>query len=85
SLIKTLGFILAAMGLGSILSFYLTKAGITLPGYIGAMIMAAVIRNFGDLTKSYEINGNALEIISEISLSVYLTMAINGLKLWELI
>ncbi|CQR71825.1 Sodium/glutamate symport carrier protein [Sporomusa ovata DSM 2662] len=85
SLIKTLGFILAAMGLGSILSFYLTKAGITLPGYIGAMIMAAVIRNFGDLTKSYEINGNALEIISEISLAVYLTMAINGLKLWELI
>ncbi|WP_094606034.1 Sodium/glutamate symporter [Sporomusa silvacetica DSM 10669] len=85
NLIKTLGFILAAMGLGSILSFYLTKAGITLPGYIGAMIMAAVIRNFGDLTKSYEINGNALEIISDISLAVYLTMAINGLKLWELI
>ncbi|TWH47311.1 sodium/glutamate symporter [Sporomusa sp. KB1] len=85
SLIKTLGFVLAAMGLGSILSFYLTKAGITLPGYIGAMIMAAVIRNFGDLTKSYEINGNALEIISDISLAVYLTMAINGLKLWELI
>jgi len=85
SLIKTLGFILAAMGLGSILSFYLTKAGITLPGYIGAMIMAAIIRNFGDLTKSYEINGNALEVISDISLAVYLTMAINGLKLWELI
>lgn len=85
SLIKTLGFVLAAMGLGSILSFYLTKAGITLPGYIGAMIMAAVIRNFGDLTKSYEINGTALEVISDISLAVYLTMAINGLKLWELI
>lgn len=85
SLIKTLGFVLVAMGLGSIFSFYLTKAGITLPGYIGAMIVAAVIRNLADLTKTYEINGNALEVISEISLAVYLTMAINGLKLWELI
>ena len=85
TLIKTLGFVLVAMGLGSILSFYLTKAGITLPSYIGAMIAAAVIRNFGDLTNSYEINGKALEIISDISLAVYLTMAINGLKLWELV
>jgi len=85
NLIKTLGFVLAAMGLGSILSFYLTKAGITLPAYIGAMIVAGILRNFGDLTKRYEINGKALEIISDISLAVYLTMAINGLKLWELI
>ncbi len=85
SLIKTLAFVLVAMGLGSIFSFYLTKTGITLPGYIGAMIVAAIIRNISDLTKTYEINGSALEVISEISLAVYLTMAINGLKLWELI
>ena len=85
TLMKALGFILAAMGIGSIVSFYLNKAGITLPAYIGAMIVAAVIRNIGDVTKSYEINEGAVEIISDISLAVYLTMAINGLKLWELI
>lgn len=84
-LLKTLGFVLVAMGLGSILSFYLTKAGITLPSYIGAMLVAAAIRNFGDISKTYQINVGALEIISDISLAVYLTMAINGLKLWELI
>ncbi|SDF64234.1 sodium/glutamate symporter [Sporolituus thermophilus] len=85
TLMKALGFILAAMGIGSIVSFYLNKAGITLPAYIGAMIVAAVIRNIGDISKSYEINEGAVEIISDISLAVYLTMAINGLKLWELI
>lgn len=85
TLMQTLAFILAAMGLGSILSFYLTKAGITLPAYIGAMMIAALLRNVGDLTKSYEIHTGAVEIVSDISLAVYLTMAINGLKLWELI
>lgn len=84
-LMETLAFVLAAMGLGSILSFYLVKLGVTFPPYIGAMVVAALLRNFGDVTKKYEINGNALEIISEISLAIYLTMAINGLKLWELV
>lgn len=85
TLMQTLGWILLAMGLGSIISFYLTKSGVTLPAYIGAMIAAALVRNVGDFSKSYKINGRALEVISDISLAVYLTMAINGLKLWELI
>lgn len=85
TLMQTLGWVVLAMGLGSVISFYLTKAGVTLPAYIGAMIAAALIRNIGDFSKSYKINGSALEVISDISLAVYLTMAINGLKLWELI
>jgi glutamate:Na+ symporter, ESS family len=85
TLMKTLAFVLAAMGIGSILSFYLTKMGITLPAYIGAMIVAALLRNIGDVSERYEINAGAIEVISDVSLALYLTMAINGLKLWELI
>lgn len=85
NVMQTLGWIVFAMGVGSIISFYMTKAGITLPAYIGAMIAAAVIRNVGDFSKGYKIDGAALEVISDISLAVYLTMAINGLKLWELV
>lgn len=84
-LLATLAFVVVAMGLGGILSFYFTKEGITLPGYIGAMIMAAIVRNTGDITKAYKIDNAALGVISDISLAVYLTMAINGLRLWELI
>lgn len=84
-LLATLAFVAVAMGLGAILSFYFTKEGITLPGYIGAMIMAAIVRNTGDITKSYKIDNAALAVISDISLAIYLTMAINGLRLWELI
>lgn len=85
ALMETLAYILVAMGIGSVISFYLTKSGITLPPYIGAMIVAAVIRNVGDITKVYDIDADSINIISDISLAIYLTMAINSLKLWELI
>lgn len=84
ALMNTLAFVLTAMGLGAIVSYYFTQQGATLPPYIGAMIVAAVLRNIGDLSRKFTIDGNALEIISDISLGIYLTMAINGLKLWEL-
>ncbi len=85
TLMATLAYVLAAMGIGAVVSFFLTKNGITLPLYMGGMIMGAVIRNIGDVTKKFEINTDALEMISNISLGIYLTMAINGLKLWELV
>lgn len=85
TMMKTLAWVVVAMGFGTILSSYIEKAGITLPAYIGSMIVAALFRNFGDLTKAYEIDGQALDIISDISLALYITMAINGLKLWELL
>jgi ESS family glutamate:Na+ symporter len=85
SLMSTLAFVLTAMGLGAIVSYYFTQQGATLPPYIGAMLVAALIRNIGDLSKKFSIDTNALEVISDISLGVYLTMAINGLKLWELL
>lgn len=84
-LMRNLAFVLTAMGFGSILSYYLTQAGITLPAYIGAMIIAGVIRNVADFSQLYEMDLQAMDIISDISLAIYITMAINGLKLWELI
>ena len=73
-----------AMGLGSILSTYLGQF-ITLPVYIGSMLIAAVIRNIGDFSKAYKIEGVGMDCIADISLVLYVTMAINSLKLYELI
>ena len=72
------------MGLGSILSSYLGQF-ITLPVYIGSMLVAAVIRNIGDFSKMYKIEGVGMDCIADISLVLYVTMAINSLKLYELI
>lgn len=82
--LKAAGFVFVAVGLGSILSDYLNQF-ITLPPYIGSMLVAAVVRNFCDFTKLARVQGGGLNVVSEVSLTVYVTMAINSLKLYELI
>lgn len=84
-LMKNLSFVLIAMGFGAAISLYLKQSGITLPGYLGAMIAAVIIRNIGDLSKAYEVDTKVIGIISDISLAIFVTMAINSLKLWQLI
>jgi ESS family glutamate:Na+ symporter len=82
----TLAFILAAMALGAVLSGFIQKRGITLPAYIGAMIVAVLIRNGMNLTPWREaIEDRTVGFLSEVSLALYITMAIDGMKLWELV
>ncbi len=82
--LKALGFIAIAMGLGSVLSDYLGQF-VTLPVYIGSMLVAGLLRNIGDFSKLYKIEGVGLDCVADVSLVLYVTMAINGLKLYELI
>ncbi|WP_195938099.1 sodium/glutamate symporter [Romboutsia sp. 1001713B170131_170501_G6] len=53
--------------------------------YIGYMIVAAIMRNISDAKGICEISINKLESIGSICLSLFLSMAICSLKLWELI
>src|SRR6185436_13686495 len=50
ALLKALVVILVAMWGGATVGGWLTAAGITLPAYIGAMLVAAIIRNVDDAT-----------------------------------
>lgn len=74
-----------ALGLGTIMSQFLSVVLGPLPIYIGSMIVAAVIRNFGDYTHKYKINDVALDAVSNAALALFVTMAINSLKLVQLI
>jgi ESS family glutamate:Na+ symporter len=84
--LRTLAFVLAAMALGSVLSGFIQKRGLTLPVYIGAMIVAVLIRNGMNLTPWRDrIEDRTVGFLSEVSLALYITMAIDGMKLWELV
>jgi ESS family glutamate:Na+ symporter len=83
-LMQNLSWILAAAGLGSAVSYYLRKAGITLPPYLGAMIVAIAMRNVGDGTGWFAIDSRCIGMIGDITLGLYITMAINSLQLWQL-
>jgi ESS family glutamate:Na+ symporter len=83
-LMKNLSWILVAAGFGSAVSYYLKKAGITLPPYLGAMMVAIAMRNIGDTTDWFAIDSKCVGMIGDITLGLYITMAINALQLWQL-
>ncbi|MGL5353517.1 MAG: sodium/glutamate symporter [Clostridium sp.] len=76
-------WIFLAMGVGAIISEFIQNLGLTFPSYIGAMIAAAIIRNICDFRK-IKLEEKEIEAIGGISLSFFLSMALMGLKLWEL-
>lgn len=83
TLMTAAGLLFVAMGLGSIISDFIQKLGLTFPSYIGAMLTAAIIRNIYDLMNK-KILEKEIETLGGLSLSFFLTMALMGLKLWEL-
>ena len=82
-LMKGISLIFIAMGLGSIISGLIQALGLTFPSYIGAMLAAAIIRNLCDM-RNITLVEKEIETIGGISLSFFLSMALMGLKLWEL-
>ncbi len=84
TLLQMLTVILVAMWLGGMLSTWLGRF-VTLPGYIGAMLCAAIIRNLADATKGVRIAPRTVDDIGTIALSLFLAMALMSLKLWELL
>lgn len=76
-------FLFLAMGLGSLISDLIQNLGLTFPSYIGAMLAAAIIRNLYDFLGK-EIVEKEIETLGSLSLSFFLTMALMGLKLWQL-
>ena len=84
TLLKTITIILVAMWAGSLLSTWLGRY-VTLPGYIGAMLCAAVIRNVADATGIVRLEQRTVDDLGTIALSLFLAMALMSLKLLELL
>ena len=86
--------IILIMGGGTILSWLFAKTGITFPTYFGALILAAITRNtLGAM--SYKEDGKRVRAdkmldmeriisVGNISLSMFLGMAMISLRLWDL-
>lgn len=71
-----------AIGAGTVVSAWLNTI-FTFPIYIGAMLVAAFIRNTTDMAGK-EIPMEEISTIGSFSLSLFLGLAMMGLKLWEL-
>ena len=73
-----------AMGAGTVVSMLLSKTGMTFPVYIGAMIVAAIMRNWSEFTGQFTVHIGEINDIGGICLSVFLGIAMITLKLWQL-
>lgn len=83
-LLQMLAVILGCMALGGLLSTWLGQF-VTLPGYIGAMLVAALLRNVAEATRLVRIEQRVVDDLGTIALALFLTMALMSLKLWELL
>jgi ESS family glutamate:Na+ symporter len=96
-LLKTLVVILVAMWLGAWVSawiqanvrfpWFLPGVGgkpLTLPAYIGAMLVASVIRNIDDKTRLIGLSQQLIDDVGTVALALFLSLALMTLRLWEL-
>jgi len=83
-LLHNLLLILALMGAGALLSKWITQTGVVLPDYIGAMVLAAVVRNVDERTGWLKLNARAVEGLGGIALALFLVIALMSLELWRL-
>lgn len=74
-----------AMGLGTLVSWALSLTGFVFPVYIGAMIVAAIMRNVCEYTHVLETPINEIEEIGDVALSLFLGIAMISLELWLLV
>ena len=82
--LKNLVAILIAMWIGSWISKGFQALGLTLPAYIGAMFTGAVIRNLADVTGIITLSQRSIDDIGNVSLTMFIAMAMMTLKLWDL-
>ena len=77
--------ILIVMAIGTVASKLLSHTGITFPTYFGALVTAAIVRNVMEQTPyAHKLEIDKIVSVGNISLSIFLGMAMISLKLWEL-
>ena len=75
--------IAVCIGAGTVLVNWLKDLGITLPSYLGPMLVAALVRNVIDWRDS-ALPLRQFEVVGNVSLAFFLAMALMSMKLWEL-
>ncbi len=75
--------LMVAIGVGTLLVNWLKAVGVTLPAYLGPMLVAAIFRNIIDW-RNWVLPTRQFEVVGNVSLAFFLTMALMSMKLWEL-
>lgn len=84
SLMVQIGLLTFSMAVGTYLGDLFTNVtGFVLPSYIGAMFVAVIVRNLADRFIKGTVNMKEINLIGDVSLAIFLSMALMSIKLWE--
>ena len=84
-IMKNVTAILACMALGTIVSGWIGKLiDMGFPTYVGAMFIAVILRNLNEKMHWYKFEYPLVEGIGDVTLGLYLSIAMMTLRMWEL-
>lgn len=85
-LMLAISLLFISMGIGTLITKLFTMLNITVPEYVGGMIVAAIIRNIIDRKNEEEkLPIEEISIFGSLNMNFFLALAMMGLKLWELL
>lgn len=84
SMLETIAMLAICLSVGSALSTALKGSAIELPTFVCVLFVGVVINNVVNFVPNYEIFERAVSIAGNVSLSLFLAMALMSLKLWDL-
>ncbi|UCC55132.1 MAG: sodium/glutamate symporter [Gammaproteobacteria bacterium] len=82
-ILATVMMLALCVELGDLVNRLLFSRGVTLPGFLTAMMCGIIITNGADALK-IELHTRAIERFGEISLQIFLSMSLMSMQLWVL-
>ncbi|MFL2131142.1 MAG: sodium/glutamate symporter [Ruoffia tabacinasalis] len=84
NLFRSVMLVILTAALGSLISYMLNLTGLTFPYYVGCLFAGGIVRNLAD-ADMIKININEIDSIGNISLNLFLSMALMNLSIWTLL
>ncbi|HUR39054.1 MAG TPA: sodium/glutamate symporter, partial [Planctomycetota bacterium] len=82
---ETLLLMVAALAIGLALDRKFGQGTFTLPPFIWALAVGALLRNGLSFSGLYQVDDRAVELLGSLALSLFLSMVILTMRLWELV
>lgn len=84
-IMKNVSVIFICMAFGTIIAGWIGNLiNMWFPAYVGAMFVAVLVRNLNDKIHMYKFDFGLVDEIGNVTLNIYLSLALMTLKLWEL-
>jgi glutamate:Na+ symporter, ESS family len=85
NLIESLLLIFTAMAIGAVCDRLWGGGRVPAPAFLWSLMIGIILRNALSFSGTYQVDDRAMDLLGSLALSLFLSMTIMGLKLWQLI